>query len=213
MHEVSPGVYEIGKLRLDKNTNTLALPAKVNMAEGQLEYLICTPQGSTHESLIVTEVSPGDIHFAMLLLGAKGAGLLTPAPGDAPPGQIDAEYLKHAPKLKGDNIAIVAKWTNAAGKEQTAALEDWLTMTDTNKAAPRGPWIYTGSMFAEEKFLAQLQGAIAAVVTNPAALINNPRKEANNDQIWVVNKKTVPPADTPLQLTIKLETAPEPKPK
>ena len=85
--------------------------------------------------------------------------------------------------------------------------------TDSNKSAPRGPWIYTGSMFAEEKFLAQLQGTVAAIVSNPAALINNPRKGSDNDQIWVVNAKAAPKVETPLELTIKIESATEPKKK
>lgn len=213
MRETAPGVYEIGHIHLDKNTRSLTFPAKLNMAEGNLEYLICTPRGSTHESLILTDVQPSDIHFAMLLLDAKGAGLLAPAPGAAPPSQIDAEYLKSAPRLKGDNLGISLKWKDAAGKERSAPVEDWVLNAMEKKAAPRGPWIYTGSMFAEEKFLAQLQGTVASLVSNPAALINNPRKGSDNDQIWMVNTKAIPPVETPVEVTIKLESAPEKKPK
>ena len=213
MREVSPGVYEIGSIHLDKNARTVSFPAKLNMAEGNIEYLICTPQGSTHESLLVTDVQPHEIHFAMLLLDAKGAGILAPAPGDAPPSQINAEYLKGAPRLKGDNITITTKWKDAAGKESTVAVEDWVLNASNKKPAPRGRWIYTGSMFAEDKFLAQLQGTIASIVSNPAALINNPRKGNDDDQIWVVNAKVVPPVETPLAITLKLESTPEPKPK
>ena len=213
MREVSPGVYEIGSIHLDKNTNSLSFPCKVQMSDGMIEYLICTPRGSTHESLLVTEVQPTDIHFAMLLLGAKGAGLLAPAPGDAPPDQINAEYLRRAPRLKGDSITLTAKWKDAAGKEQSAPVENWVLNTKTNKPAPRGPWIYTGSMFAEEKFLAQLEGTVASVISNPAALINNPRKGSDDDQVWAVNAKAVPPVETPLEVIIKIEPATEPKPK
>ena len=212
MREVSPGVYEIGSIHLDKNTRSLTFPGKVNMAEGNIEYLICTPHGSTHESLLVTEVQPTDIHFAMLLLDAKGSGLHAPAPADAPPPQINAEFLKGAPPLKGDNITISVKWKDAAGKERSVAVEDWVLNTKENKSAARGPWIYTGSMFADDKFLAQLQGAVASVVSNPAALINNPRKGNDDDQVWMVNAKSVPPVATPLSVTIKLEAAPT-KPK
>jgi hypothetical protein len=213
MREVSPGIYEIGKIRLDKSKRTLSFPAKVNMVEGNIEYVICTARGSTHESVIATEVDPSDIHFGMLLLDAKGAGILAPAPGDAPPTQIDAEYLKGAPRLKGDSITLTAKWKDASGKEGSAAVEDWVLNEKDNKPAARGPWIYTGSMFAENEFLAQLQGNVASIVSNPGALINNPRKGSDNDQIWVVNTKAIPPVETPIEVTIKLEPAPETKPK
>ncbi len=213
MREIAPGIYEIGSIHLDKNTNSLSFPCKVQMNEGGVEYLICTPRGSTHESVLVTEIQPSDIHFAMLLLGAKGAGILAPAPGDAPPEQINAEYLKRAPRLKGDSIAITAKWKDADGKEQSGPVEDWVLNFNEKKSASRGPWIYTGSMFAEEKFLAQMEGSIAAIVTNPAALINNPRKGSDNDQIWQVNGKKIPPVETPVEVTLKIETAPESKKK
>ena len=213
MREVSPGVYEIGSIHLDKNTRALSFPAKLNMADGNIEYLICTPRGSTHESLILTDVQPSDLHFAMLLLDAKGAGILAPATGDAPPSQINAEYLKGAPQLKGDPLTITAKWKDAAGKEQTAAVEDWVLNSKQNKPAPRGPWIYTGSMFADNQFLAQLQGSIASLVSNPSALINNPRKGSDNDQIWMVNTKAVPAVETPVEVTIKFDSIPDRKPK
>lgn len=210
LRELSPGVYELGKMRLDKNANTLSFPARLNMAEGLLEYLICTPQGSTHESLVVTEVRPSDIHFAMLLLGAKGAGLHAPAPEDAPPGQINGDYLKKAPELKGDVITLSARWKGRDGKPATTPLEDWVLNTSTKQAAPRGPWTYTGSMFSENVFLAEQEGNIASLVTNPASLINNPRKGSKDDQVWVVNEKSVPAVETALEITISIQPAPAP---
>jgi hypothetical protein len=76
---------------------------------------------------------------------------------------------------------------------------------DTKKAAPRGPWIYTGSMFgADGGFIAQQQGMFACLVTNPGALINNPRKVNNDDRVWVVNEKAVPPVETPVEIVITL---------
>lgn len=213
MREVSPGVYEFGSIRLDKNTRTVTFPAKLNMSEGLIEYLICTPRGSTHESLILTETEPRDLHFAMLLLDAKGAGTLAPAPGDAPPSQINADYLKTAPRLKGDNLAISLKWKDVGGKERSTPVEDWVLNARLKKPAPRGPWIYTGSMFADNQFLAQLQGNVASLVSSPAALINNPRQGSDDDQIWNVNTKAVPPVETPVEVTIKLEATPEKKTK
>ena len=206
MREIAPGVFEIGKMRLDKNKSSVAFPGKINMAKDLVEYLLVSPTGPTHESLFVTDLQPSDLHFAMLLLGAKGAGLTTPTAGDAPTGQLDAKYLKNAPKLKGDNVLVTATWTDKAGKERTTPVEEWLTNTQTKKAATPGPWIYTGSMFgADGGFLAQQQGVFAAMVTNPAALINNPRKGSDNDLLWEVNPKTVPPVDTPVQITITIQ--------
>ena len=129
-----------------------------------------------------------------------------PAAGDAPPGQIDAKYLKSAPKLKGDNLLVTATWKDKADKEHMTPVEDWLINRQTKKAVPGGPWIYTGSMFgADSGFLAQQLGAFISVVTNPSALINNPRKGNDNDLIWEINAKTVPPVDTPVEITITIQ--------
>ncbi|HEY3899814.1 MAG TPA: YdjY domain-containing protein [Chthoniobacter sp.] len=200
MREVSPGVYEIGQLRLDQNARTVTFPGILNMNDGNLEYLLVTNQGSTHESLLESDVPPKDVHFAMLLLGAKGSG---DQGGDAPPPQIDAKYLKTAPQLKGDDINITVRWKDGA-VEKTTPVEDWIINTDTKKTATRGPWIYNGSMFNAGHFLAQLEGAFAALVTYPAALINNPRKGNDNDQIWIVNTKAVPAVNTPVDIVITL---------
>jgi hypothetical protein len=211
MREVSPGVYEIGKLRLDQNARTVTFPGALNLQEGNLEYLLVTPEGSTHESLLVSEVAPNEVHFAMLLLGAKGSGHNAPAPGDVPPGQIDAKFLKSAPKLKGESIQITVRW-KADEMEKSAPVEDWIFNTATKKPMERGPWTYTGSMFNDGHFLAQIEGAHAALVTYPSALINNPRKGNDDDQIWTVNTKAVPPARTPVEIIILLPASSDAKP-
>ncbi|MDR3401671.1 MAG: YdjY domain-containing protein [Chthoniobacter sp.] len=200
MREVSPGIYEIGQIRLDQKARTVTFPGVLNMNEGNLEYLLVTEQGNTHESLLVSDVSPSDLHFAMLLLGAKGAGKQT---GDLPPAQIDAKFLKTAPKLKGDSINITVRW-KAGDTEKVTPVEDWMINTETKKPVERGPWIYNGSMFNDGHFLAQVEGAHAALVTYPAALINNPRKGNDNDQIWTVNTKAVPAVKTPVEIVITL---------
>jgi hypothetical protein len=206
MKEISPGVFQIGKLRLDKNKRTVSFPARVNQNRDLIEYVLVTPDGATHESLLTAEIQPNDLHFAMLLLGAKGAGILMPQADHAPPGQIDAEYLKTAPRMKGDNLTITAAWKDGDGKERTAQVEEWLMHTETKAPVAKGPWIYTGSMYgADGGFLAQQQSIFICVVTNPAALINNPRSGNDNDRIWAVNPESTPPVDTPLELTFKLE--------
>ena len=90
--------------------------------------------------------------------------------------------------------------------------EGWITNPVTKKPAGRGPWLYTGSMFHEDRFLAQVEGAFASLVTYPAALINNPRQGSDDDLAWEVNQKAVPPVDTPVEIIITLEPTPDSKP-
>lgn len=206
MREVSPGVFELGRVRLDKNARSVSFPGALNMDKGALEYLLVGPGGITHESLLISEVPPQDVHRAMVLLGAKGAGLNAPAPAQAPPEQITDDYLKNAPKLQGDAVSITVQWkANEGGASKTAPVEDWLLFTPTGKASGRGPWTYTGSMFgADGNFLAQQQALFAALITNPGALINNPRPGSDNDSAWAVNETAVPPVETPVEITLQL---------
>lgn len=214
VREVSAGIYQIGQLRLEQEARRIVFPAEVNMTNGLLEYLLVSKDGPRHESLLATDVSPSDLHLAMLLLGAKGDAKLPAGQGN-PPAQINREYLQHAPQLTGERISLSVRWKDKEGKENTAPAEDWLTQLNLKKAPPRGPWTYTGSSFGSSgKFMAQLEGLFVALVTNPAALINNPRPGHDDDQLWTVNEKAVPPLATPVQLEVKLldpPAAPEAK--
>jgi hypothetical protein len=210
MREVSPGIFEMGKIRLDRKTRTVRFPGILNMTEGIIEYLLVTDQGSTHESLLVSEIQPHDLHLAMLLLGAKGSGDDQRTADQKPPAQIDAEYLKKAPKLRGDPVSISVRWKDGDG-EKVVPVEDWIFNTATNKSMARGPWTYNGSRVNDGLFLAQVEGAFAALVNYPSALINNPRQGSDDDGIWTVNEKTVPAIKTPVEITIELLSKANPK--
>ena len=211
--EIAPGIFKVGTVQLDKNTATVTFPAKVNMNDGLLEYLMVSPQGPMHESLFTSEAAPQDVHMAMLLLGAKG---MVQQGGKEPP-RIDAEYLAKAPKLTGDRISLRVKWKDQDGKEQITPPERWIERKIFTPKKPTrtvtaedGPWLYTGSYFYENRFIAQVEGAFAAMVTFPGALINNPRTGSNDDHIWFVKTDAVPPVGTPVEFSITLEPGDKP---
>jgi hypothetical protein len=209
IREVSPGVFEVGKVRLDQKALTVSFPGKLNMERGLLEYLIVNPKGSAHESLLVTDVGATDIHTAMLLLGAKGGAITAEAP---PPAQLDDRFLRAAPKLTGDTVLISVKWKEK-DVEKTVPVEDWLYNQEKQQAIEHGPWIYNGSIVYEGRFLAQIDGNLVALVTMPTALINNPRKNSNNDQMWNANEKDTPKVNTPVEIIFKLVPPTDPKTK
>lgn len=202
--EIRPGVYEIGSVRIDQRVRIVSFPGEVNMTEGPLEYLLVHTDGATHESLLSTNAQPMEVHLAMLLLGAKGSGE-KPESAEAPPTQITKEYLATAPKLAGDSVQITIRWKTGDKMSEVPA-EDWLINEETKTTATRGPWIYNGSRVRSGHFLAQAEGSFAALVTNPSALMNNPRKGNDNDLIWAVNTKAVPAVKTPVEILIKLES-------
>jgi hypothetical protein len=74
------------------------------------------------------------------------------------------------------------------------------------------PWTYNGSMVQDGVFLADQELSIVAVITDPTALVNNPRDGYDNDEIWQVQDKVVPPLDTPVEISIALANPANPKP-
>jgi hypothetical protein len=158
--------------------------------------LIVADTGKTHESLLSTKIEPYDIQVAMLLLGIPPAG----KSDSQPPGQINREYLKSAPELKGEKVSVFLTWPG-----HRARAEDLVWNREKNAAMTEGPWTYNGSEVYYGKFLAQIDGSVAALVRDSAALMNNPRPGNDDDQIWQVNSDVTPPVGTAVDVTIELD--------
>jgi hypothetical protein len=186
--EVSPGVFEIGRVRVDKQKRTIEFPAVVNMKEGLAEYFLVSTQGKVHESVLRTEVEPYQVHVAMLLLGGKGAQTNSFAP-DQPPA--------------GDPITIEVSWKGLLSTKRVAA-EEMVFDRGKNKPMSKGPWTYNGSFQFEGMFVAQQAGSIISVISDPEALINNPRERRDDDDNWTVNSKAVPAVETLVTVTIRV---------
>jgi len=190
LEPVGPGIFKLGKVRLDKPQRTISFPATVNQTAGAIEYLIVTSYGKTHESLLRTDTEPYHIHLAVLLLGAIGAG-------------TNSFPAESAQPLPGDKIAIELSW-DANGAERRHRAEEFVLNLQTRSKMSRGAWVYNGSAVAQNKFLAQEIGSIASVMEDPDALINNPRPGRENDKIWQVSPDGLPPLNSELRVTIKL---------
>ncbi len=186
-------------IHIDKQKRTVTFPAAINMREGMLEYLIVAETGKTHESLLSTKIEPYDIQVAMLLLGIAPAAKA----GSEPPGQLNKEYLKTAPDLKGAKVSLFIEWPGhrVRAEELIWNLQQNAPMTD-------GPWTYNGSELYGGKFLAQVDGSVAALVRDSAALVNNPRPGNDDDQIWQVYSKATPPVGTAVDVIMELEENP-----
>lgn len=216
IQETSPGIYQIGKIRLNRKATSVEFPVEINPVEGLLEYVLVTPDGSTHESLLRTHVSPSDLHAAMLLLGVRPA-FVNPSPdtgtsetrGGSSPGRLTKDTLKATPKLSGVRVSLTLAWTDE-GRERSAPLEAWILNTETGKPMSPGPWLYNGSLMVGTTFAAQADGNLIALVNDPGALVNNPRAGNDNDQIWSVNSGNLPSLEKVAGLTLKIAINSEP---
>lgn len=208
VHMVEPGIFEVGKVRLDQRHRSVTVPAMLNRAQGPMEYFLVTTYGKTHESILKTKATPYDIHLAMLLLGAEGSGSpnFPGSPTNGVPGPVVHPSKETIP---GSKVDIDVKWTTAGGDTHHSA-EELIYRTDTQAAMEHGSWVYNGSLIIRGRFLAQGDGSIISLVTDPVALMNNTGPGHDNDLIWTANTNNLPPPNVPVEVTITLE---ETKPK
>ncbi len=208
IREVSPAVFQVGGVKLEKEARRVSFPAKLNMTDGPLEYLLVTTMGKTHESILTTDIEPQHLQVAMLLLGAKGmqAAALTNAPAGGPISQGGAQ---RNPPLPGEPVLIEVTWT-LGGKAQRRRLEELVFNKRAQETMSKGPFTFTGSRVWQGKFIAQTEGSILALITDPDAVFNNPRPNRDADDTWVVHKQDVPPLDTAVEVSITLVPAVKP---
>ena len=190
LRQVSDSVFEFGNVRFDKNARTISFPAKVNMREDAIEYVLVHSSGKVHESVLATETEPYQIHIAAALLGwmiqSTNAASTNPA------------------SRSGQPIRISVTWTNT-GEAQTTPIEDLILNTSTKAALSRGPWVYNGSRISDGVFVAQRDGSITAIIDDVDAMINNPRPQNENDDIWRPITEKIPPKGTQVQVTFKAD--------
>lgn len=198
--QLNDNEYLIGTVHLDKKARTISFPATVNMDDGLLEYAICHINGKLHESLLSTEIKASNLNIAFKLLRYPESDELFEI--------IDAE---NAPTGKfpdtpqatrdGARIKIDLAWEQD-GKKKSASLNDLIYYITLERAMAPDPWLYTGSYMLENRYKPDLSGDIAAIFLAQPAMINFPGKDNNSDEVWIVNKKTTPPAGTPVTVTI-----------
>jgi len=209
VRRISADVLEIGKVRLDQRKRSITLPAVLDKEKGFMEYFLVTTYGKTHESILKTAAEPYHIHLAMLLLGANGAG--NPEFPGSPTNGVPGPVINPSKDIiPGNKVAITVKWVAPGGAVEHSA-EELIYKSDAQSALQRGSWVYNGSLMVNNKFLAQMDGSIISLVTDPVALINNTGPGHDNDMIWEPNSTNLPPADLPVEVTISLQdSAPKP---
>jgi hypothetical protein len=203
LQEISPGIFRLGTIGVNAKDRLISFPGTVNMTNGLLEYALVHKDGKVHESVLTCEAKPHQIHAAMLLLGLAVTNTVERAESS---GQIeDPANIK----IPGASIEISVAW-NDGGKVVQQPLSAFIFNKRTRRALPGQPWVYNGSRFSEGRFLAELSGSIISLITDLDALINNTSAGHNDDTIWEVNEKVVPPIGTRVNVTIKAPPAKSP---
>ena len=175
---LSSQTTHIGKITVDLQNHRISFPARVNMKEGLVEYLLCTRWGKLHESVLATDIHPTNLQTALLLIGLKPGGGLS--------------YQGDTAQPKGDKVIIWVEWWEE-GKQKRYRGEKLVWNKKEEKPLPEMEWVFTGSVHHEKwGFMAERTGVIIATYRDPIAIINNPLPSGTDDTILFSNKKILP---------------------
>jgi len=201
LKKLSATEYELDGIRINAATREVRIPTKVELKQAPLEYMLVHETGKTHESVLITAVSPTAIQMALLLANYQAAseGMLTKVPEAERP-----KVWKEEPPAKAgaNRVKIRVEWK--VGEEtKTAALSDWVQNIDTRKPPPDlDTWVFNGSYMDERGFIGQQEGSIIAVWLDRGALINSPAEGNWRDDLWISLPANIPDEGTPVTLII-----------
>jgi hypothetical protein len=192
--------YQIGEIIFDHKTREIRFPAKINMVEGLLEYLIVHQGGKVHEALLSTEISPTQLNLAFTLLRYPPSHELYPLPNET--GGVSNKFPEVAADIKtAARVTIQAEWSQD-GKTSRVPINDWIQHAIKTTAMPPGPWVYGGSSISDGKYSPETTGDIADIFLAPSAILNYPGEDNGDDTVWVPFPKRVPAEGTNVTVII-----------
>ncbi|MDC0088305.1 YdjY domain-containing protein [Akkermansiaceae bacterium] len=183
--QISETKYKIGKVHLDKATREITFPATTHVTDSEtvIEYILTHSTGEkTHETLLTTDVQPIQINLAFKLLNyPESQGLLIP-------------------NTKLDLAARFSIHVSHEGKN--TPITSWLQHRDTRKPMPLTPWVYNGSFITRKRFMAEFNGNIFSIISEPSSLGNYAGEDREDDTLWFPSSRTPKPG-TQVTVTIK----------
>jgi hypothetical protein len=192
--------YDISGIIIDQKLCEIRFPAKVNMPEGLLEFIVVHINGKLHESLLLTEISPTKLNLAFTLLRYSPSRELYALPNDRGGESNDYPDVPAATKAAA-RIKIEVEWKDGDALKRFP-INDWVQHTTTTLAMPPGPWVYGGSEFRDGKYAPEISGDIAAVFLSGSSIINYPGADNRDDTVWIAFPKRVPPEGTDVTVII-----------
>lgn len=198
--QTGPSEFEIGGIKINAKTREVRVPTTVQIKKAPIEYMLVTETGKTHESVLVTKVTPTDFQLAMLLANYE-PGTDGLANKDLPP---DIRPLPPVtPKTPGANrLTCTVEWQTQEGTKR-APLSQWALDINTRKPPPDlETWIFNGSRFDKDGFLAEQEGSFIAVWLDGNAIINSPARGNWDDVLWISNPDAIPDEGTDVTLII-----------
>jgi len=169
----------------------VAKQGKYEVLKGAIEYMLVSEHGKDYESVFITPVKPEAIVESLVKLGIASA---KPAADEQAAQErlidVDVEY-------------------ESDGKKVRRPASEFVIYTKTGKPMSDGPWVYTGSKVVldpatdRQRLEAAVTGNVLGLhVLDASVLIQNPRAEAADENIYKANVDLLPKAGTAVRIIL-----------
>jgi hypothetical protein len=171
-----------------------------------LEVTVCTRDSKEHESLVMTDAKPSEVHAALLLIGLQ--------PGTPGSWTFDGKKLTPTPPM-GDGVEVTLSYRDADGREVEAPAADWVISRKTGARFGRGEdgpaWVFAGSRFVvrngRERYDADGAGTLIGLTTFGGETIAWSEVHSHEAQVeepeWIADASKVPAFGTPVVVRIR----------
>jgi hypothetical protein len=177
-------LIRVGTVQVDASQRMVVATGMVNQVEGAIELFACGTRGKTHESVLVLDLYPVDLHAALVLLGLSN-GPPAAAMGEGPP--------------RGDALDIWIAWEEA-GRPRVERAERWIAYRAGGRPLGNTAWVFTGSTFEDGRYKALVEESLIATYWDPWAIVNIGSDVGADDERLIVDERAVPPLGTPVDV-------------
>lgn len=182
--------FRIGKITFDQQTREVRFPAKINMIEGLLEFLLVHENGKVHEALITTDISATQLNLALTLLRYLPSRELYALPNQT--GGLSGDFPVVPAAIRAAARLTIEVEHTQDGATTRRNVNDWIQHAKKLTPMPAGPWVYGGSEIYDGKFVPESTGDIIAIFVAHSAMINYPGDGNRDDEVWIPFSKRVP---------------------
>ena len=190
------------KLAIDEKAKTVtaagaaAKQAVYDVLKGAIEYAVVAKGGKEYETLFTLEATPDELCQALLKIGLQPG---EPAREGSPP--------------RGQPVHILVE-CEADGQPVRRALDEFVLYLKTGRPVATGPWTFTGSAKAYDPTTNKdvIQAALSKSIVglhwmDTSPLLQNPRPEAKEENLYKANAALMPKPGTPVRLIFEAVAA------
>lgn len=151
-------LYRIGAIRINTAQREIMVPGTVNETF-VLEFIANARNGAkAYESAITLDTDAVAFNAALLLIGLDRSRARPPV-----------QHFDPNPP-QGDEVDVHVEWMRGSERSRVA-IRELLYDKEKSQIVPSGAWVYTGSTFYGDRYLAEIDGTLIGFVHSPSPII------------------------------------------